>query len=89
MVDSDGGFDSLNRVKFTIDLVFTLGVGDASKTPVTETKGNVGESGRADGVNGLREFTATSNSSFLYGGAASYSTVGERIFSWAATCKWP
>jgi hypothetical protein len=41
------------------------GVSDASKTPVTETKGNVGESDRAaDGVIGLREFTTTSNGSF-------------------------
>jgi hypothetical protein len=42
VVKSEGGFDSLNRFKFTIELVFPLGVGDASKTPVTETKGNAG-----------------------------------------------
>jgi len=66
------------------------GVSDASKPPDTETKSNVRESGRAaDELNGLREFTATSNGSFRYVGAASYSTVGERIFVWAATCKWP
>jgi hypothetical protein len=42
MVKSEGGFDSLNRVKFTIELGFTPRLGDAPKTPVTETKGNAG-----------------------------------------------
>jgi hypothetical protein len=42
VVESEGGFDSLNRAKFTIELGFVRGLGDASKAPVTETEGNAG-----------------------------------------------